>query len=133
MQVSAWFTKGALQELGGSTLVVKPVGSAWRVGPLGNEQIRVLADTWNAAGEAALEHGVRLAVHLDFLSALRLRDGLERLLEATDPALVGVGARHRRVRDLRSRPVRTFYRRLSDRVWHLQLKGARDRVSDRRP
>ena len=128
VEVAAWFAE-ALHELGGSTLVVKPVGSAWRTGPLGDEQIRVLADTWNAGGDAVREHGVKLAVHLDFLSALRLRDGLERLLEATDPALVGVALDTAEFAISGMDPV-DFYRRRSDRVWHLQLKGARDRVSE---
>src|SRR5579872_5600911 len=45
VEVCVWFAT-ALVELGGSTLVVKPVGSAWRTGPLTDEQIGVLAETW---------------------------------------------------------------------------------------
>ncbi len=126
--VSRWFA-GALQELGGSILVVRPVGSAWRTGSLSGEQIRVLADTWNTAGEAARQHEVRIALHLDFLSALRLDGGLERLLDATDPELVGVTLDTGELAVAGIDPV-DFYRRWTERVWHVQLKGALEEVSD---
>ena len=128
VDVSAWFAE-ALHALGGSALVVKPVGSAWRTGPLADETIGVLSQTWNAAGAAVREHGVRLALHLDLLSALRIGDGLERLLDATDPELVGVALDTAEFAISGIDPV-TFYREHANRVWHVQLKGARDTVPE---
>lgn len=123
-----WFAE-ALRELGGSTLVAAPVGSAWRTGPLSDEQIRVLADTWNSAAQAAQGHDIRLGLHFDFLSALRLEDGLERLLDASDPSLVGVAVDTAELAIAGLDPV-DFYHRHADRVVHVQLKGARDQVSE---
>ena len=48
-----------------------------------------LAACWDAVGRATAEHGVRTALHVDFLSALR-RDHVPALLDRTDPALVGL-------------------------------------------
>ena len=123
-----WFAE-ALRELGGSTLVVKPVSSAWQTGPLSDDAIGVLAETWNAAGAVARDQGVRLALHLDFLSALRVEDGLERLLAASDPALVGVALDTAEFAISGIEPV-SFAARHPDRLWHVQLKGARETVSD---
>lgn len=83
-----WYA-GALAELGGEALVARPTASAWMTGALDDEAIRTVAESWNAVGTAISEYGVRLGLHFDFLSSLRLDDGLERLLAATDPAHVG--------------------------------------------
>ena len=128
VRACGWFAE-ALRELGGATLVVRPVGSAWQTGPLSDEQITTLAGTWNAAGRATQEYAIRLALHVDFLSALRVGDGLERLLAETDPALVGVALDTAELAIAGIDPVELL-RRHTDRVWHVQLKGARDTVSD---
>ncbi|MFX7845481.1 hypothetical protein ABTK14_24790, partial [Acinetobacter baumannii] len=64
--------------------------SAWQTGPLSDEQIGVLADLWNTVGPAVAADGIALGLHVDFLSALRLDDGIHRLLAATDAETVGV-------------------------------------------
>ena len=77
---------------------------------------------WDAVGRATAEHGVRLALHVDFLSALR-RDHVPALLDRTDPALVGLAldtgeltvGGHRPAR--RDRAVRRPHR-------HVQFKDA---------
>lgn len=125
---AAWFG-GALQALGGDVLVVRPVGSAWQTGPLDDERIGVLARCWEAAGRAVAAQGVRLALHLDFLSALRLDDGFARLLDATDPALVGAALDTAELAVAGVDPV-AFYRRHAGRVCHVQLKNARAVVDD---
>lgn len=128
LELVRWFAP-TLQELGGTILAVRAVGSAWRTGALSDEQITVLADLWNAAGQAVQEHGVRLAVHFDFLSALRLGEGLERLLAATDPQLVGLALDTAEF-FIAGRDPLSVYRAHADRVWHLHLKGARETVDD---
>jgi len=122
-----WFAR-AVHELGGDVLVVRPAGSAWQTGSLSDEQIGALARCWNEVG-AALPQGVKLALHLDFLSALRLNRGVERLLDATDAGLVGLALDTAEYAIAGIDPV-DFYRRHADRVTHVQLKNARDVVDD---
>lgn len=123
-----WFAD-AVHRLGGSTLVVRPVGSAWQTGALGDEQIATLARLWNEVGRRIAEHDVRLALHVDFLSALRLADGIDRLLAATDPALVGLALDTAELAIAGIDPA-DFFRRHADRVVHIQLKNARHVVDE---
>jgi inosose dehydratase len=85
---ATWLAE-ALAELGGSVLLVRPVAGAGDVDPLDDDAIGRLAACWNAVGRATAEHGVRLALQVDFLSALR-RVHVPDLLDRTDPALVGL-------------------------------------------
>ena len=125
---AVWFAE-ALHRLGGSTLVVRPVGSAWQTGPLSDEQIGTLATLWNEVGSRIAVHGVQLALHVDFLSALRLADGIDRLLAATDPKLVGLALDTAEFAIAGIDPV-AFFRTHADRVHHIQLKNARDVVDE---
>ncbi|MBD3943568.1 TIM barrel protein [Microbacterium sp. NEAU-LLC] len=125
---ATWFAS-ALQALGGDVLVVRPVGSAWQTGPLGDDQIAALARCWNEVGRAVQAEGVALALHFDFLSALRLDDGLDRLLTATDPDLVGLALDTAEFAIADIDPV-DFYTRHAARVRHVQLKDARAVVDD---
>ena len=68
----------------------RPVPGAGDVDPLDDDAIGRLAACWDAVGRATAEHGVRLALHVDFLSALRRDRALDALLDRTDPALVGL-------------------------------------------
>ena len=77
MERAAQFAE-ALAELGGSILLVRPVPGAGDIDPLDNDAIGRLAACWEAVGRATAEHGVRLALHVDFLSALRRDDALTR-------------------------------------------------------
>lgn len=86
---AAWFA-AALAEVGGSVLLVRPVPGAGDMDPLDEQALHTLASSWEAVGRATAEHGVRTALHVDFLSALRRDDSLDRLLELTDPELVGL-------------------------------------------
>jgi inosose dehydratase len=71
-------------------LLVRPAPGAGDVEPLDDAEIDRLAACWNAVGTATRELGIGLALHVDFLSALR-RDGvLDALLARTDPELVGL-------------------------------------------
>ena len=113
----------ALSELGGSVLVVRPVPDAGDVDPLDDAAIAVLAACWEQVGRATAEHGVRTALHFDFLSALRRDDSLERLLDRTDPELVGLALDTGELAAAGLDPVATI-RRHADRLWHVQLKDA---------
>lgn len=128
VDTAAWFS-AALRDLGGSALVVRPVGSAWQTGLLDDDQIATLADLWNAVGERISADGVALALHVDFLNALRLGDSLDRLLAATNPALVGLAIDTAELAVAGTDPV-AVYRRHADRVRHVQLKDAHVVVDD---
>ncbi|MEV8214023.1 sugar phosphate isomerase/epimerase [Leifsonia sp. NPDC077715] len=123
-----WFAE-ALEALGGAVLVVRPCGSAWQTGALDDGRIATLAALWNAVGAAIAPFGVSLALHFDFLSALRLDDGLARLLDATDPALVGLAIDTAEFAVSGLDPVAVLERH-ADRVRHIQLKNAYDVVDE---
>lgn len=127
-ETSEWFA-GTVRELGGSVLVVRPVGSAWQTGPLDDSQIEVLANLWDAVGRRTAALGVELALHVDFLSALRLGDGLDRLLAATDADVVGLALDTAELAVAGMDPV-AVYRRHAGRVRHVQLKDAREVVDE---
>src|SRR5690349_14167181 len=112
----------ALDELGGSVLLVRPVPGAGDVDPLDDDAIGRLAACWNAAGRATAEHGVRLALHVDFLSALR-RDHVPALLDRTDPEFVGLALDTGELTAGGIDPVDVI-ERYGDRVWHVQFKDA---------
>ena len=128
VRTARWFAD-ALRRLGGSVLVVRAAPSAWQTGALSDEQIGVLADLWNTVGSAVAEDGIALGLHVDFLSALRLGDGIHRLLAATDPAKVGLAIDTAEYAIAGIDPV-ALYRRYADRVVHVQLRDARETVDD---
>ena len=115
-----WFA-GALAQVGGDVLVVRPAPSGAH-GALDDEAIARLAHAWTEVAHAIAEDGVRLALHFDFLSALRLDDGLERLLAATGPE-VGLALDTAEFAIAGIDPV-GFLRRYPDRVTHVHLKNA---------
>lgn len=125
---AVWFAD-AVHRLGGDTLVVRPVGSAWQAGALGDDQIGTLARLWNEVGRRIATHEVQLALHFDFLSALRLERGLDRLLAATDETTVGVALDTAEFAVAGIDPVE-FFATHAHRVRHIQLKNARDVVDD---
>ena len=119
---AAWYAE-ALAELGGSVLLVKPTPDAGDVPPLDHDAIAQLAATWEAIGRTTAEHGIRTALHVDFLSGLRRGDALERLLDRTDPDLVGLAVDTGELAVAGLDPV-TVIEQHGDRVWHVQLKDA---------
>jgi inosose dehydratase len=113
----------ALAGLGGSVLVVRPAPSAGDVDPLDDGAIARLAACWEAVGSATAEHGVRTALHVDFLSALRRGDALDRLLDRTDRGLVGLAVDTGELTVAGLDPV-SVIKQHGDRVRHVQLKDA---------
>lgn len=79
-----------LAELGGSRLVVRPIGSAWAIGEPSPEQWKTAAEVWNRVGSMASGLGVQVSLHVDALSAACTRSGIARLLDLTDPSTVGL-------------------------------------------
>lgn len=128
VRTARWFAD-ALRRLGGSVLVVRAAPSAWQTGALSDEQIGVLATLWNTVGSTIAEDGIALGLHVDFLSALRLGDGIHRLLAATDADTVGLAIDTAELAIAGIDPV-ALYRRHPDRVVHVQLKDARETVDD---
>lgn len=108
-----------LQEIGGSTLVVRPVGSHWRTGALTEAQLDELAATWNAVGAL----GVRVALHVDALSALQTEEEIAAVLDRTDD-VVGLAIDTAELTLAGIDPVQ-LYERHADRVVHLHLKDVR--------
>ncbi|ARJ04300.1 xylose isomerase [Cnuibacter physcomitrellae] len=118
---ATWFAT-ALAELGGDVLVVRPAPLAGQSAPLDEAAIRTLAESWQAVAAALEPLGVKLALHVDFLSSLRRDDGLERLLAASD-ASVGLALDTAELTIAGIDPI-DLYRRHADRVVHVHLKNA---------
>jgi inosose dehydratase len=116
-----WYA-AALAELGGSVLLVRPVPGAGDVEPLDDAALDRLAACWDVVGRATAEHGVRTALHVDFLSALR-RDHVPALLDRTDPALVGLALDTGELTVGGIDPL-TVIEGYADRIWHVQFKDA---------
>ena len=112
-----------LADVGGSVLVVRPTPSAWQRPLARDHAIEAVARCWEAVGTYARGRGVTVALHVDFLSALRAGDHLDRLLDATDPALAGIALDTAELAVAGIDPV-AFYRRYRDRVVHVQIKNA---------
>lgn len=113
----------ALAQLGGSVLLVRPTAGAGDVDPLGDAALGRLAACWEAAGRATAEHGVRLALHMDFLSALRRNDALAGLLDRTDPDLVGLALDTGELTVAGIDPLAVVERH-AGRIRHVQFKDA---------
>ena len=118
---ATWYAE-ALAELGGSVLLVRPTPGAGDVEPLDDDAFGRLAACWEAVGRATAEHGVRLALHVDFLSALR-RDHVPALLDRTDPALVGLALDTGELTAGGIDPLAVI-QRYADRIVHVQFKDA---------
>jgi inosose dehydratase len=113
----------ALSELGGSVLVVRPAPDAGDVDPLDDVALDRLAACWDAVGRTTTQHGVRTAVHFDFLSALRQDGGLDRLLERTDPEVVGLAVDTGEL-TVAGIDLPALIERHAGRIWHVQFRDA---------
>lgn len=123
-----WYAS-ALSELGGSILVVRPTASAWATGRLGDDALDTIAASWDRVGEAVAEFGIRLALHVDFLSALRLGNRLDALLARTDARHVGLAVDTAEFAVAGIDPIDVI-RTHRDRVVHVHLKNAAARDED---
>jgi inosose dehydratase len=115
-----------LAALGGEILVVRPVGSYWKTGSLSAEQLTGVGDCWSRVGAATQAHGVRVALHVDTLSALRTADEIETVLDAIDPAVGGLAIDTAEL-TVAGHDLVALYERLHARVVHFQFKDALER------
>ncbi len=112
-----------LQVAGGSVLVVRPVGSYWRVGRLTESQLDELAATWNAVSASASGCGVTVGLHVDCLSALQSLEEISALLERTD-AGIGLALDTAELTIAGIDPVELIQRH-PERIVHVHLKDVR--------
>lgn len=117
-----WFAE-ALAQLGGSVLLIRAAPSAGDGEPLDDGALQRLADCWQAVGQATSRHGVRTALHVDFLSALRRGRALDDLLARTDPDLVGLALDTGELAVAGIDPL-GLIERYPARIWHVQYKDA---------
>ena len=113
-----------LAAAGGSRLVVRALPAAGQAGELTADAIAAAAEGWNQVGEATSRLGVTVSLHVDCLSAAADATTLDALLEATDPALVGLTLDTAELTLAGLDPV-AVYRRHRDRVDHVHLKDTR--------
>lgn len=113
-----------VSELGGQSLVVRPLPSAWKVGAVDRDAISTAARGWSVAAASAAEHGVTVNLNIDCLGALRTAEQIEMLLDACDDrVLLSIDTADATIMGLD--PV-DLYQRFSGRIGHIQLKDARD-------
>lgn len=112
-----------LAELGGELLVVRPFPSFWKEGALNSERMGAAADCWNAVGVMAAELGLKVALHVDALSALRTADEFEQLLQLCDRDRVGLAIDTAEL-TIAGHDVVALYHRFHDRVLHFHFKDA---------
>jgi inosose dehydratase len=112
-----------LARVGGSTLVVRPIGSRWRIGSPSPQQLDEVAATWNAVGAMAREHGVAVALHVDALSALQTADEVGELLGRTDSS-IGLALDTAELTLAGLDPV-ALVERFARRIRHVHLKDVR--------
>jgi inosose dehydratase len=79
-----------LHDVNASCLVVRAMASYWREAPVTEAKIRNAAECWNKVGKMTKDYGIKLAMHIDFLSAVHSMDDIDKLLKFTDPELVGL-------------------------------------------
>lgn len=112
-----------LAELGGKLLVVRPFPSFWKEGALNAERLAAAADCWNQVGAMAASLGLKVALHVDALSALRTEDELEQLLRLCDRDNVGLALDTAEL-TIAGHDVVALYRRFHARVLHFHFKDA---------
>lgn len=112
-----------LAELGGEVLVVRPFPSFWKEGALDEARLAAAAACWNAVGAMAASLGLKTALHVDALSALRSVAELERLLELCDATHVGLALDTAEL-TIAGHDVVALYRRFHQRVLHCHFKDA---------
>ncbi|MHA4871815.1 sugar phosphate isomerase/epimerase family protein [Duganella sp. PWIR1] len=112
-----------LAELGGKLLVVRPFPSFWKEGALNAERLAAAADCWNQVAAMAAPLGLKVALHVDALSALRSAGEFEQLLQLCDREQVGLAIDTAEL-TIAGHDVVALYRRFHDRVLHFHFKDA---------
>jgi inosose dehydratase len=113
-----------LAEFGGDCLVVRPLPSFWKAGPVTPEALEAASACWNAVGAMTARHGVRTVLNVDCTSMLRTSGDIAALLERCDPDTVGLSIDTADAVIAGLDPV-ALYEEFHARVWHVQFKDAR--------
>ena len=113
-----------LEVAGGERIVVRALPSAWQHGSPTPADIAVAAAGWNLVGHTVAEHGVRVSLHPDVLSAAADDGVLAQLLEGTDGSVVGLTIDTAEL-TLAGLDVVDLYEHYGDRVDHVHLKDTR--------
>ena len=79
-----------LHDVQGLFFVVKAMPAYTAVAPVTEEKIRTAAECWNKVGKMMKEYGVQTAMHIDCLSAIHSMEDIDKILQFTDPDLVGL-------------------------------------------
>ena len=112
-----------LAELGGSCLVVRPIGSYWREAPITQDKLKTVADCWNTVGKATKAEGIQTALHVDFLCGVRKETDLEQLMRLSDPAVVGLAVDTAELAIAGIDPLKLYEKNYA-RVKHFHFKDA---------
>jgi inosose dehydratase len=113
-----------LRDVGGSCLVVRPMGSYWREAPVTEEKIKNAAECWNKVGKMTKDLGVMTAMHVDCLCALHSTADIDKILALTNPELVGLAMDTGELTVAGIDPVKLYDKHYS-RVKHFHFKDAR--------
>lgn len=78
-----------IHDVGGSHIVVKAMASYGREAPVTDAKIKTVGECWNKVGKMTQEFGIKTTMHTDCLGAIHGAEDIAKLLDATDPKLVG--------------------------------------------
>lgn len=112
-----------LAEVGGEVLVLRALPPFGRHGGLDVQRQAAAADCWNAVGAMTARLGIRTALHLDAVAALRGLDEVAAWMEHLDAATVGLALDTAELTIAGQDPA-AWIRRFALRVWHVHLKDA---------
>ncbi len=114
---------GFVAQLGGSRLLVRPMGPYWREAPITDDKIKTAAECWSKVGKATKAAGVETSMHVDFLCGIRNIAEIEKLLKWSDPDAVGLTIDTAELTIAGIDPVK-FYDKHHARINHLHFKDA---------
>ena len=120
MEESAKRLADFLVELGGTRLVVRPMGPFCREAPVTDDKIKMVAELWSKIGEITRSQGVETSLHIDFLCGVRNLDEIEKLLKWSS---VGLTLDTAELTIAEIDPV-TFYKKHHARINHVHFKDA---------
>lgn len=111
-----------LAEVGGTRLVVRPMGPFCREAPVNDEKVRMVAELWSKIDAITRVAGVETSMHIDFLCGIRNHDQIEKLLQWSDKS-VGLTLDTAELTIAGIDPVK-FYKKHHARINHVHFKDA---------
>lgn len=113
----------AAAQLGASRFVARPMGPYFKEAPITDDKIKIVAECWNKVGEATKSFGIITSLHSDFLCGIRNESDIDKLLDWSDPAVVGFTLDTADLTIAGIDPVK-FYEKHHTRINHLHFKDA---------